>query len=310
MNYHCLICDSKNSCHLIASTVSDSKCYTIAKCEECEGTFSFPRPDGQELDRIYSDFEMTRCDLKTGSKIQGLYQRTIDYLRSEMDSRKKLKFLDYGFGTGEFLKQIVKNGIEAYGVEVDNERCRQLQTYCKEKNVKIQCLDLRNESIAKFSGMQFDCITLFQVIEHVVDPLKLLTGLSKFQAPGQFLFIECPNNDALFLKIKNLIRNFVGRESFYDSLRPPIHINGFNKKSLHRMLEKTDYSTIKIEDYRCVDGVHQPENMFMYPTFFEILMNKKRWTLDNFFRCSIRYLDLFAKSMGAGYGLYALARKN
>jgi hypothetical protein len=111
--------------------------------------------------------------------------------------------------------------------------------------------------------------------------------------------------------MKNVIRKKVNREAFFDSLNPPQHLYGFNRRSMHILLEKAGYTPIEVSDYFYGDGLHQVETLFWYPSFQEVLRNKNRWNFYGISKSLIRFFDPIAsKFLGAGGGLYALARKN
>lgn len=304
---YCPVCGVDQRVNLLAF-VSNGQ-YRIFKCSYCQLVFSYPRPGLQELETLYDDFEMTKLETVISAKITSLYQGVLNYLVSKAAKKSKFKFLDYGFGAGEFLKKVSQTGFLAYGVEFDNRRCQEIETYARGQNSAIKCLNIRQAAIQEFAGVDFDFITLFQVIEHVLEPLKLLKELSSLQSSGKYLYIECPNNDAFFLSIKNKIRKFMNRESFFDSLRPPIHINGFNAFSLKALLEKAGYAPLEIGSYGCSNSCHQPENVFMYPSLFDLLRYKRNWNMDAFLRFWVRQFDLIGRAFGRGYGIFALAKK-
>lgn len=114
---------------------------------------------------------------------------------------QKERVLDVGCGDGAFLSMIncdFKQGIDLNREAVIKARYRGL-------NVQHQSLDSLPHSA-------FDTITLFQVLEHVTDPIGLLRSLFERLAPGGRLIISVPNNDG-----------FMGDVAYEPLNAPPHH---------------------------------------------------------------------------------------
>ncbi|AFU68716.1 SAM-dependent methyltransferase, AdoMet_MTases superfamily [Psychroflexus torquis ATCC 700755] len=102
--------------------------------------------------------------------------------------------LDYGCGTGEFVSYLSKKGIISSGVEPTKKAFDQAE----KAEVKIY------KNLKKVEGT-FDAITLFHVLEHVEDYLKVLEDLKAKLNPGGLLVIAVPNYksyDASYYKEK------------------------------------------------------------------------------------------------------------
>ena len=77
--------------------------------------------------------------------------------------------LDYGCGSGNFLKKI-KNTNRLYGVEVSQNQLKNLMNF---KNLTIR------KSISAFKN-KFDVICLFHVLEHLPNQIKILKDLKDY----------------------------------------------------------------------------------------------------------------------------------
>ncbi len=136
------------------------------------------------------------------------------------------RLLDFGCGAGGFLLQAKKHAKEAYGVEIDSIT----RFYNKKVSVK--------KSIEEFN-MQFDVITLFHVIEHIPDPIALLTMLKKFLRPGGTIIIEVPNDHDALISYYQLpaFKNFT-----YWSL----HLFSFSPQSITRLFRNAGYKRSQV----------------------------------------------------------------
>jgi 2-polyprenyl-6-hydroxyphenyl methylase/3-demethylubiquinone-9 3-methyltransferase len=287
--------------------------FAIIRCGTCAVETVYPMPSEEELTRYYSHYqvvEKTHENERIGSELVDRHRPVVDYLVSKIGRTHDLAFFDYGFGKGAFLKHVAGRGISATGMEFSDDKCRELSLYCKKKGLTIRVVQAAESGFAPLPQKGFDCVTLFSVIEHVIDPPELIRSLSRLLKPKGFLYIECPNNDALYLKIKNIVRTRVGRTDFFNSLNPPQHLYGFNRRSLGTLLERAGLVPVEIADYPYADGLHQVETLYWYPTFGTVLGSHEYWNFYQVSKLLIRALDpLASRFFRAGGGLYALARK-
>ena len=76
---------------------------------------------------------------------------------------KKIKVLDYGCGDGSFLQYLKKQGVSCEGFEIDKASIKKLE------NKKIQF----SEDIDKIKPNSLDLCVMFDVLEHLSDPIYL-----------------------------------------------------------------------------------------------------------------------------------------
>jgi 2-polyprenyl-3-methyl-5-hydroxy-6-metoxy-1,4-benzoquinol methylase len=92
--------------------------------------------------------------------------------------------LDIGAGGGEFLYLVDKLGFQGVcGIEPNIGYCRHAQTALGVNVANIQMQELEG---------QFESITLFHVMEHLLDPVDVFERLNNLLAPSGILFIEVP----------------------------------------------------------------------------------------------------------------------
>lgn len=284
--------------------------YTVIKCENCQLESVNPLPSLRELQEYYTSYHTTEENEYRNTELVELHKGILDYLLSHLPGSENMNFLDYGFGAGAFLKCAAHRGIHIFGAEFSDQNCNQIEKHCEQEGFSIKTVNVSKSGLETLNSPRFNCITLFQVIEHCLDPLTLLKQLSFFQEIGDLIYLECPNNEALYLKVKNIIRTYVGREDFFNSLNPPQHLHGFNRKSMGFILEKAGYTPIDICDYYFADGLHQVETLAWYPPLIEAISNRKVHNAYTLSKSLIGMVEPVAsKLFGAGGGLYALAKK-
>ncbi len=140
--------------------------------------------------------------------------------------------LDYGCGSGNFLKKI-KNTKHIHGVEISENH---IKHFLKSKQLKIK------ENIFDFKN-KFDVVCLFHVLEHLPNQIKSLKEIkSKMKKKGKII-IEVPHaNDILFSIIKN---NSFKRFTFWEQ-----HLILHTKKSLKKILTSSGFKNIKIKFFQ------------------------------------------------------------
>jgi len=134
------------------------------------------------------------------------------------------RVLDFGCGFGQFLEMCHLFGLDAHGVDRSNAR---------RAGAGVQILS----ALEDVTGT-FDAITMFEVLEHLDDPLATLKALrSRLNAHG-FMIVEVPDTTG--------ISSFTDRESYY-KIHPLDHINAFTPESLVAIMRKAGFEPIKKE---------------------------------------------------------------
>lgn len=109
----------------------------------------------------------------------------------KLDKVKKIKnqkILEVGCGYGPLLKLLSDMGAIVVGTEVDSKSL----TIAKKllKNTKrIKLVSVKN-SLLPFENNSFDSVILFDVIEHVKNPLEMINECKRVLKKGGILYVE------------------------------------------------------------------------------------------------------------------------
>ncbi|KEO73576.1 methyltransferase [Anditalea andensis] len=201
--------------------------FTLCKCNNCSFIFTNPRPDQKNIGKYYQSENYISHSDKSNNFIDVLYKMVRSYTLGQkvgwMNAyvKNKGRLLDYGCGTGHFLKRANKNGWQTIGLEPNKEAA---ELAVKNLNLSIlQSLDdLKHEN-------KFDAITLFHVLEHVHDLHHTLNILLQKLKKRGTLFIAVPNNmsfDAIHFKEK------------WAALDVPRHLYHFNQETMGILAEE------------------------------------------------------------------------
>ncbi len=164
--------------------------FALVKCRNCNLVFTNPRPDSVELGKYYqSDNYISHTD-KAKTPIQLIYKLVRSYtLRKKSKLIQPYKsagmVLDYGCGTGDFLRMLESKGWSTIGIEPD-EGARRLA----KRKVSGSIVD----SLKKIeSDTKFDVITAWHVVEHISDLKETLKLIRKKLKKGGHLVVAVPN---------------------------------------------------------------------------------------------------------------------
>jgi SAM-dependent methyltransferase len=104
--------------------------------------------------------------------------------------RSGLRTLDIGAGGGEWVYLMKRLGCDSYGVEPNQG----YGTFARDSYDVDVFLGMYQDSV--FERESFDVLTLFQVLEHLAEPVKDLRQMAEYLKPGGRFLIEVP--DILF----------------------------------------------------------------------------------------------------------------
>jgi SAM-dependent methyltransferase len=191
---NCPICNKNIFTNFIECkdyTVSKEN-FTIMSCNSCSFKFTSPRPEDKDLANYYKSEDYISHSNTNKGLVSKLYKSIRNYtLQSKLKLITKYvsrgTILDYGCGTGMFLKVCQEAGWKSYGVEPDNGAREMslkmsLETFSDKKALE--------ESIGK---EKFDIITLWHVLEHVTDLEETLIFFKENLNTNGALIIAVPN---------------------------------------------------------------------------------------------------------------------
>lgn len=135
--------------------------------------------------------------------------------------------LDFGCGSGGFLLKAKLFAGSVIGVELNTFSGKILRDH------GIPVVSALNE----LSGKTFDCVTLFHLLEHIPDPIRLLKQLAAHIRPEGRIIIEVPNaNDALLSLYQS---DAFSRHTFWSG-----HLFTYSDATLRRILRKAGYDLL------------------------------------------------------------------
>lgn len=143
--------------------------------------------------------------------------------------KKQIKILDVGCGPGYFLSHLKDMGIQSKGIELADF----LVTMCRERGLNVEKIDLKNETPGGYN-----IITLFDVIEHLTDPVDFFKTLNEKLMPGGYILAYTPSIHSVGYYLMKEMQN---------TLLPFQHLCFFDKTSLEYLAQHTGFHIHSLE---------------------------------------------------------------
>jgi SAM-dependent methyltransferase len=235
----CKICRSKSTKFLFQTSEIDFKLpgnFNIHGCEICGYIFVSNPPE--DLNFYYpTDYGPYKTAIQDEKKPLirwarfrnvRLKEKTLNqYKTSELENL----ILDIGCSTGIFLDQMKRSGWGTYGIELNPIAA----DYARNRfGLQVETGQLTEET---WKETQFGVITLWDVLEHTLDPRATLLICNKKLRIFGYVIFSVPNYesvDRLLFKKK-----WIG----YDF---PRHLSVFPIKSIQTLLDNTGFSIVKL----------------------------------------------------------------
>jgi len=146
--------------------------------------------------------------------------------------KERGKLVDIGCSIGLFLNTATFYGFEPYGYDVNKINLMKAKKFFGINILPDNFLEDKN-----YNNF-FDVATMWDVLEHLKDPVDYLLKLKSVVKPGGLLVVQCPNMESYeFLKFGNK----------WNWLTPGDHLQFFTPKSLFRALNIAGFIPIKVK---------------------------------------------------------------
>lgn len=183
--------------------------YKILKCSLCGLEYTDPTPSDGELKAFYSAYS----DFKAPSDVVQLNtQKNIELLKRFGYSAQHL-MLDYGTGDADFVKIA---GDHCYGVDFKKSHVDRVYEELDSVPIKL-----------------FDFITLWGVLEHLSDPVRVIDVLTQHLKTDGVLALTTVNAEGII--------------PYY--YKPVEHLTYWTKKSFELLFKRCGLRMIHIEPY-------------------------------------------------------------
>lgn len=207
--------------------------YSIWRCRSCDFIFVNPLPDQHALQEHYDEEVYYQQWIKSElPERHRLWQRRLKTIQPYQPSGK---LLDIGCGLGTFLYEAGQQGYDGVGVELSHYGAQFARDHF---HLNVHQGDVQS---AGFVDNTFDMITLWHVLEHVLEPASFIQHIKGLLKPGGVLVVAVPNVDCHIMRfVYPLIR---GKQlALFDPQDKEIHLGHYNVQSLTHFLSNQGFT--------------------------------------------------------------------
>jgi 2-polyprenyl-3-methyl-5-hydroxy-6-metoxy-1,4-benzoquinol methylase len=221
----CPTCGSTNA------TVEIEKDHlTIVRCRDCDLVYVNPTFDETHYKSVYASqaYQDIVRDLginsheyrvaRFGTERVGLME---DFLHV---TGRAPRYLDVGCSTGFVVEAANAKGWQAIGIDLNPSAIE----YGRSRGLDLRTVALED---AGFAPAMFDAVSLFDVLEHLLDPRRTVQACVDLLAPDGILFLYVPNFDSAS-------RLLMGAEAHF--IWPTHHLNYYTPSTIRDLMLRFD----------------------------------------------------------------------
>lgn len=162
----------------------------VIKCHRCRGIYKYEIPDEKGFGEIYDTNYIHHTPININDEIKSQFSRV-----RRLGKASGLRLLDYGCGSGAFVHAACESGIDSYGLDPFLVSAEKLSS----ELIKERCFKGSLETVLGNKNMpqSYHIITMWAVMEHLIDVDRDISNGLKLLEPGGRLVLNCPCADSL-----------------------------------------------------------------------------------------------------------------
>jgi len=228
LHINCQICEKDNS-----QAIKKEDAWNIVQCTNCGFVYVNPQPDENYLKQHYQNYLPTSQNRieNWNYMMSGVFRKSLDIINKSTYSTNPKKLLDIGCGYGFFLQMATERNWLASGIDLS----KKATLYAKSKGLDVSNANLFEKN---YRDKEFNVVTMFYVLEHLLDPVKYLQEVHRILKPHGLLLVRVPHTTpiAKILKIFNI------PNKLYDA---PSHLSDFSPRTIKQLLKKVRFKNIR-----------------------------------------------------------------
>lgn len=205
-------------------------------CSKCGLIYASPAPDENTLNQYYDIISKEKFGGIYGNiddrfePLVGMANKRLERIERILGERGTL--LDIGTGIGLFVGVALDKGWDATGLEFNKRDCEYAKNNFDIELIQKNFYDFSEEEV-------YSVVSLFEVIEHLSNPLKDLKQISKLVKPNGVFVLATPIQDSLYgkkAKEQNIFWNVI------------THLSYFKKIVMINYLEEAGFDIIEMHE--------------------------------------------------------------
>jgi 2-polyprenyl-3-methyl-5-hydroxy-6-metoxy-1,4-benzoquinol methylase len=255
-----------------------------AYCPQCDHIFLLNPLSLERLIEFYANYPTSSLEwhLNESAFYRRIYQAGIELFDPY---RNGIRLLDIGCFSGYFLSIAAQQGFDAFGIEPNAQEAR----YALNNGIKL--IGSTIDSLPAVLD-PFDIISLWDVLEHICQPVSYLSSLRSLLNKDGLVFVQVPTSDSLAARIMREDCNM------FDGIE---HQTLFSASSLDNAFEQAGFTCMAKKSV--ISEIHAITNYLSYQSdpYLDSPLSpfKSDFLSDN-----------MLESSGLGYKIQAVYRLN
>lgn len=204
--------------------------FRYVRCQSCGLLASDPLPAEQEIETHYRQ-RFASGNYDVGVRYRDRYRSVHEQMADWMGPRPGERALDIGTFTGGLLEVLAERGVDVHGVELQEEA---VAIANERLDGRVVVADIHGSA---FPPGPYDIVSMIAVIEHVLDPRKMVARARELLRPGGRIYLETPDAGSLPAR---------AMRAHWPPLVPVEHIYLFSAEALRRLLSQEGFEQIEV----------------------------------------------------------------
>ena len=208
--------------------------HQVVRCRQCRLVYVSPRPRSRgPIDALYTDESYSEGQVSSAASAGRMREAAWRLDRLERYIHRRGRLLDVGCSAGSFLIAARDRGWDVRGIDVSPAAVNHAH---RAHGLDVSVATLEESGFARHS---FDVVTVFECIEHMLDPRAALDAAARLLRRGGLLVITTPNVDGFVPRITYWT---LGRTlGAWEHPTPPHHLYQFSRRTLTTLLRDSGF---------------------------------------------------------------------
>jgi 2-polyprenyl-3-methyl-5-hydroxy-6-metoxy-1,4-benzoquinol methylase len=211
----------------------------LVRCSACDLVYVNPTFDEAHYKKVYrsAEYQDIVRDLGIRShqyRVERFGRERVDIMAAHLRMATP-RVLDIGCSTGFVVEAARDRGWQAVGLDLNPSAIE----YGRSRGLDVRNVALEDAELAPAS---FDAVSLFDVLEHLLDPVRTLRASIDLLKPGGIVFLYVPNYDSAS-------RLLMGKDAHF--IWPTHHLNYYTPTTMRDLLRREGLET----EYLATEGL-------------------------------------------------------
>ena len=223
----CPTCGSTDARHEL-----DKDHMRLLRCTACNVVYVSPTFDEAHYREVYASPEYQEIVRDLGIRSHEYRAQRFGVERVALMARhvatQRPRYLDVGCSTGFVVEAARDAGWEATGIDLNPSAI----DFGRSRGLDLRTAALEDEG---FEEGSFDAVSLFDVLEHLHDPVRTLRASVRLLRPGGIVFLYVPNYDSAS-------RLLMGKDAHF--IWPTHHLNYYTPATIRDLMTREGLDTV------------------------------------------------------------------